>query len=98
MAKIKGCINKQCIANKKMIKFKKEDSYCSKCGQELFFVCAKCYMVLDDGDGKYCIRCTEERKDKRDDNIKKIGSFAVAVGTVFSIVLANTKDKGKKKK
>lgn len=95
MGKIKGCINQNCSANQKKKKYKEKETICPECGQELSFVCPKCFTVLQENDGKYCIRCTEGKKDSRDKALKIAGtavSCVVAiVGTVASVVGALNK-------
>lgn len=99
MGKIKGCINQDCSAKQKKTKYKETETICPECGQELSFVCPKCFTALQENDGKYCIRCAEGKKDTRDKVLKVGGTVlgAVAalavtvVGTVASII--DTSDK-----
>lgn len=71
MAKaIKGCMNSECIANQKRMNFSLSNDYCPKCGQKLSYVCKDCRMELDDDTKRYCIRCMNKRRDKREQPIK----------------------------
>ena len=74
---IKGCINEECIANKKKMKYKKDDVYCPKCGSKLVHVCKKCYRPIE-GDKKLCMRCEAGNKDMIS-NIKKVVGAAGAL-------------------
>lgn len=95
MGKIKGCINQDCSAKQKKTKYKENETICPECGQELSFVCPKCFTVLQENDGKYCIRCTEGKKDLRDKALKiagtAVGCVVAVVGTVASVVGAINK-------
>ena len=83
MGKVKGCVNQNCSAKQKKIKFKESDLYCTKCGQELTFVCFKCYTVLQKNDGRYCIRCSDRKKDNKDKVVKAAGAAGgIAAGIV----------------
>lgn len=83
MSKVKGCVNQNCSAKQKKIKYKEADLYCTKCGQELTFVCPKCYTVLQKDDGKYCVRCSEGKKDKKEKAAKAAGAAGgIAAGIV----------------
>ena len=83
MGKVKGCVNQSCSAKQNKNKYKKTDMYCTKCGQELAFVCPKCYTVLPENSGKYCVRCAEGKKDKKDKTVKAAGAAGgVAAGLV----------------
>lgn len=95
MAKVKGCINQDCLARHKKTKYKGAETACPECGQELSFVCPKCFTVLSANDGKYCIRCAEGKKDIRDKALKAagaaVGCIVAVVGTVASVVGALSK-------
>ncbi len=111
MAKaLKGCLNGTCKANKEREFFKREYIYCPFCGEELSFACRRCGMKLDNGDSKYCVRCENKIKDKKDkpmetifnavaDAAKDVGEFAVNAGEkVVDVVkdgVADLKDKTK---
>lgn len=86
MGKIKGCVNQDCLAKQNKIKYKETECYCSKCGQELSFVCAKCYTVIQDNNAKYCIRCLENEKDKKTKIAKAVGAAGgVALGVAVVV-------------
>ena len=62
----KGCVNEDCIAREKRILYKNSDTFCSKCGEPLFYVCKSCGMQLPDNKNRFCIRCTVKRQDFMD--------------------------------
>lgn len=90
MKKSKGCINKNCVANEQKIFYKETDSFCSKCGNQLYFVCKNCYMQLPDNTKKYCDGCIAEKKDTNDKRLKKAkeigGPIVAGVGVVAGVV------------
>ena len=71
MSAKKGCINKSCVANKKKTIYKSSDTYCSKCGDKLYFACKKCFTKLPNDKSKLCVRCQAEKEDKKDAGGKK---------------------------
>lgn len=80
MAKIKGCINKDCVVYAKRTKFKEDSFYCSKCGSKLEYVCPSCYGVLDDRNKKICDSCAQKKndaKEKRKNNVMKAAGVAL---------------------
>lgn len=91
MSKTKGCVNRNCSARQKKIKYKENDIYCSKCGQKLAFVCPKCYTVLQETDGKYCVRCSEGKKDKKESAAKVAGGIAAGLVAVAGAALSIAK-------
>lgn len=98
MSKVKGCVNQNCSAKQKKIKFKEYDFYCAKCGQELTFVCPKCYTVLQKNGKKYCVRCSEGQKDKKEKAAKTAGGIAAGLVAVASAAFPIIKNIIKKKK
>ncbi len=93
----KGCPNEACEMNKKKIKWKSSDEFCSKCGAKLVFVCAKCFCEIEDIDEKHriCVRCqekVEEKKEKAVDAVKagakKAGGAVVAGAGVVAAGVA----------
>ena len=59
----KGCPNPVCEMNIKKHMFKADYNYCPVCSQQLVFVCAKCFSLLD-GDNpkhKFCAIHEAER-------------------------------------
>ena len=86
----KGCPNEACEAHKKEIKWKAEESFCSKCGTKLVFVCAKCFKEIEDIDEKHklCARCEQERNDnmqKIKEGAKNAGKAVAAVGGAIAV-------------
>ncbi len=67
MAKaVKGCLNKECVANQEKKNFGEHYDFCPKCGQPLSYVCKDCRMALEDNSRKYCVRCESKHKDDRE--------------------------------
>ena len=62
---VKGCPNEECPAYKK-IKYKADDHFCLKCGEELIYVCDKCWTPLSGNDKKIktCAKCQAKAKDR----------------------------------
>lgn len=84
MKKIKACLNDKCKGKEKKITYKADDTFCTKCGNELFFVCKKCKTtrIDENADSNLCIRCQAEKEDKNEkmkDGAKKFGTGALAV-------------------
>lgn len=85
MGKIKGCSNETCEAHNKKSQYKESETFCSKCGNPLVFVCKGCYTQLSHGNYKYCVRCNakhEDRKDRAKRIVAGAGAGALAVGGV----------------
>ena len=80
MAKVKGCLNKDCIEYSKRTKFKEADFYCSKCGSKLVYVCPSCYKELVDRNDKFCGDCTKKKNEAKEKRLN--GAKAVAVAAV----------------
>ena len=89
--RVKGCANPDCRAYKK-IRYKTEEAFCSHCGGQLKYVCAKCGTPLayDDKNVRICEKCQAKLADRRE-GAKKIaeeaGQVAVAIGTVVAPVI-----------
>ena len=65
------------------------ETACPECGQELSFVCPKCFTVLSANDGKYCIRCAEGKKDARD-KVLKVGGTVLGVAVSVAVTVVGT--------
>jgi len=92
MGRIKGCGNGPCEANKKKITYKETETFCSRCGRPLVYVCRECYTQLPDNTEKYCVRCHAKREDRKDKAKKAgvgIGGGALAVGGVLISFVKN---------
>ena len=86
MGKIKGCGNESCTAQKKKITYKESETFCSKCGSPLIYVCKDCYKPLPKDTEKYCVYCRAEHEDKKHKNWKVgtvVASSALVVGGVI---------------
>lgn len=79
----KGCTNRDCEAYNKRTRYKASDLYCSKCGQPLSYVCARCWKVMPDNSKGYCLACIAELEVKRK-NLKSniVGGVKNAVGVL----------------
>lgn len=89
MRKIKGCGNESCEAHKKKIIYKEAETFCSRCGNPLVYVCKDCYTQLPDDVEKYCVRCLakhEDRKEKAKKVAAGVGGGALAIGGVILTV------------
>ena len=82
MGKVKGCGDEKCVAHKKKIVYKDSESFCSKCGNSLVYVCKDCKTQMPGDSEKYCVRCLAKRKDRKD-KMKKAGGGAVVAGGVL---------------
>jgi len=85
MGRVKGCLNKNCLTNKKKITYKEGDDYCSKCGEKLSYVCKKCYTQLPDKLEKYCVRCLAEKEDIKNKRLKIGGGVLAVGGTILGV-------------
>lgn len=85
MRRVKGCINKACVANQKKITFNESDDYCTKCGNKLYYVCRECYTQLPDDSEKYCVRCLAEKHDRKDHTLKAGGTVLTVGGAVLAV-------------
>lgn len=97
MKAFKGCVNEECSAYKK-VRYKDVDAYCSKCGNQIYYVCADCWKQLENNKSRFCTSCEMIRKDKRDqrianiqDGVNKFGGLAVAIGGSAAAVVKNIK-------
>lgn len=85
MKVIKGCGNESCEAHKRKITYKETETFCSKCGKKLVFVCKDCYTQLPNDEEKYCVRCSAKHEDRKEEAKKVaagVGVGALAVGGV----------------
>ena len=81
--RVKCCPNTQCEHNqdRKKHRYRASDRFCSLCGNELVYVCAKCLnSIVDNGPAhRVCASCEAKAEDRKD-KLKKVGS-GVAAGT-----------------
>lgn len=96
----KGCPNPACGANQKMMKFKADDEFCSKCGTQLSFVCStsKCYSSIEDQGPKHriCASCEAKKADRKDAILDKGGKALGGLGVVGAVVVGVIKKLPKK--
>jgi predicted amidophosphoribosyltransferase len=88
----KGCINESCEAYKEKIKYKDSETYCSRCGSQLAYVCKKCHRQLSSNNDKNCIRCRAEIEDRRK-RIQNAGGKFLGVMIAGGGVLIQVADK-----
>lgn len=85
--RVKCCPNENCEHNRNRKKhlYNAKDRFCTSCGSELVFACAKCFgPISDDGPKhKICMSCeakAEDRKEKVRAVGGKIAAGACAAG------------------
>lgn len=78
----KGCGNESCVAHKKKEIYKDGESFCSKCGNSLVYVCKDCYTQLQSNGEKYCVRCSAKHDDRKDKAKKVVVGVVLTVGGV----------------
>ena len=79
--RIKGCPDPDCARHVEHYKYKTSDRFCTLCGSQLVYVCAKCFDVIEDSEDKrrYCENCkpkkqkdgTEEQKPAKEKKEKE---------------------------
>lgn len=71
--RVKGCPNIKCERNSEHYKYKAEDSFCTKCGSELVFMCPKCYGKLADLGPEHvvCDKCAAIKDDRKNSGKKR---------------------------
>ena len=57
--RIKGCPDPDCARHNEHYKYKPDDRFCTLCGSQLVFVCAKCFEEIEDTEDKrgFCEGC-----------------------------------------
>ena len=57
--RIKGCPEPGCARHNEHYKYKPSDRFCTLCGSQLVFVCAKCFKEIEDTEDqrRYCENC-----------------------------------------
>ena len=57
--RIKGCPDPGCARHNEHYKYKPTDQFCTLCGSQLVYVCAKCFKELEDTEDRrrYCEDC-----------------------------------------
>lgn len=91
MASVKGCTNSKCNATEKKITYKETESFCSKCGGTLTYVCKKCYTPVGKNE-KLCVRCQAEKEDRQDKAKKVARDAGGAIITAGAFVVTNGKN------
>ena len=62
--RIKGCPDPGCERHTGHYKYKADDRFCTLCGSQLVFVCAKCFKEIEDTEDhrRYCEDCKPEKQ------------------------------------
>ena len=57
--RVKGCPDPGCARHNEHYKYKPDDMFCTLCGSQLVYVCAKCFKEIEDTEErrKYCEDC-----------------------------------------
>ena len=57
--RIKGCPDPGCARHNEHYKYKPTDQFCTLCGSQLVYVCAKCFKEIEDTEDRrrYCEDC-----------------------------------------
>ena len=65
--RIKGCPEPGCIRHIEHYKYKPDDMFCTLCGSQLVYVCAKCFKEIEDTEDqrRYCEERRKTKKRKR---------------------------------
>ena len=63
--RIKGCPDPECARHNERYKYKSTDRFCTLCGSQLVYVCAKCFEEIEDtGDQRrYCENCKPKQSE-----------------------------------
>ena len=61
--RIKGCPEPGCARHNEHYKYKPSDRFCTLCGSQLVFVCAKCFKEIEDTEDqrRYCEDCKPKK-------------------------------------
>lgn len=64
--RIKGCPEPGCARHIEHYKYKPADRFCTLCGSQLVYVCAKCFEEIEDTEEKrrYCENCRPKQADR----------------------------------
>ena len=75
--RVKACPNADCDRSKEKYRYKATDQYCTICGTELIFVCAKCFKKISSDDPNHvrCALCEASHEDLKHNREKKIASI-----------------------
>ena len=61
--RIKGCPDPGCARHNDHFKYKPADQFCTLCGSQLVYVCAKCFEEIEDTEDqrRYCENCKPKK-------------------------------------
>ena len=61
--RIKGCPEPGCARHNEHYKYKPDDMFCTLCGSQLVYVCAKCFKEIEDTEDqrRYCEECKPKK-------------------------------------
>ena len=95
--RVKGCPNTLCVSNHEKHKYDASDSYCTKCGTELVFVCKNCFKKLSDEGPEHviCRQCEAEREDRKHNSQKRWGHIGENIGNAAKTVGTGISDAAK---
>lgn len=70
--RIKGCPDPECERHIEHFKYKSTDKFCTRCGSQLAFVCAKCFEPIEDTEDqrRFCEAC-KPKESKDSENLQK---------------------------
>lgn len=65
--RIKGCPDPDCTRHSEHYKYKPTDRFCTLCGSQLVYVCAKCFKEIADSEDqrRFCEDCKPKQKKDR---------------------------------
>ena len=83
--RIKGCPDPDCARHVEHYKYKTSDRFCTLCGSQLVYVCAKCFDVIEDSEDKrrYCENCKPKKQKDGTEEQKQMYVPGVAAGEQF---------------
>ena len=61
--RVKGCPEPGCARHNEHYKYKPDDMFCTLCGSQLVYVCAKCFKEIEDTEDqrRYCEECKPKK-------------------------------------
>ena len=100
--RIKGCPDPGCARHNEHYKYKPTDQFCTLCGSQLVYVCAKCFKEMEDTEDRrrYCEDCKPKQskntageqkppKEKKKKEKKAPGKGKEAVARSVAVIKGN---------